>query len=66
MGFTWEQRVHLWYRAALAGRGGAELPAARAAIAAHLRRLATESNSQSSPPSGTSAAEPVGASRGAG
>ena len=61
MGFTWEERVHLWYRAALAGRGGADLPAARAAVAAHLRRLATDSAPPPEPP----LAEPVGAARGA-
>lgn len=41
MGFTWEQRVHLWYRAALAGRGaGTDRPTSRALVAAHLRDLA--------------------------
>jgi alkylation response protein AidB-like acyl-CoA dehydrogenase len=49
MGFTWEQRVHLWHRAAIAGRGlSTDRAAARAGVAAHLR--------------GTPA-EPVGAGR---
>ncbi|CAN5627354.1 acyl-CoA dehydrogenase family protein [soil metagenome] len=41
MGFTWEQGVHVLYRAALAGRAGADLTAARATLAAHLRTLAS-------------------------
>ncbi|MCF7550795.1 acyl-CoA dehydrogenase family protein [Pseudonocardia sp. WMMC193] len=40
MGFTWEQGVHVFYRAALAGRGDAAVRPARAVIAAHLRDLA--------------------------
>lgn len=39
-GFTWEQGVHIFYRAALAGRGGADLAASRRALAAHLGALA--------------------------
>lgn len=58
-GFTWEQGVHRWYRAAIAGRGGADLAAARAAVAAHLRLLATG-------PTGERVAAPVGTMRRAG
>lgn len=43
MGFTWEQRLQLWHRAAIAGRGLHTDPAAmRAAVSAHLRAIATE------------------------
>ncbi|MGK2880353.1 MAG: acyl-CoA dehydrogenase family protein [Mycobacterium sp.] len=37
MGFTWDQGLHLWYRAAIAGRGAANVAAARSALAALLR-----------------------------
>ncbi|MBW0113694.1 hypothetical protein I4J48_00250 [Pseudonocardia sp. KRD-169] len=58
-GFTWEQGVHVFHRAALAGRGGADLAAARGALAAHLRALADPT------PGAGRAAEPVGATGGA-
>ncbi|MCX6462246.1 MAG: acyl-CoA dehydrogenase family protein [Pseudonocardiales bacterium] len=61
-GFTWEQGVHVFYRAALAGRGGADLAAARTALAAHLRALAGPA--PAGPGTGR-AAEPVGATGGA-
>lgn len=42
-GFTWEQELHVWYRAALAGRGlGTQVAAARDCLARHLGRLAEE------------------------
>ncbi|MEX7469892.1 acyl-CoA dehydrogenase family protein [Mycobacterium adipatum] len=37
MGFTWDQRLHLWYRAAVAGRGADTVVGARSALAALLR-----------------------------
>lgn len=40
MGFTWEQGLHTWYRAAVADRGRADVPALRAAIGRHLAALA--------------------------
>lgn len=40
MGFTWEQGVHVFYRAALAGRGETGGPGARAVVRAHLVDLA--------------------------
>ncbi|MEM6107578.1 acyl-CoA dehydrogenase family protein [Mycobacterium sp. 050272] len=36
MGFTWDQRLHLWYRAAVAGRGADNVAGARSALAARL------------------------------
>jgi alkylation response protein AidB-like acyl-CoA dehydrogenase len=57
-GFTWEQGIHVFYRAALAGRGGADLAAARAALAAHLQRLAEHPQAG---PDAQRVAEPVGA-----
>lgn len=38
MGFTWDQRLHLWYRAAVAGRGADAVAGARSALTALLRR----------------------------
>ncbi|MBW0093468.1 acyl-CoA/acyl-ACP dehydrogenase [Pseudonocardia sp. KRD-184] len=61
-GFTWEQGVHVFYRAALAGRGGADLAAARTALAAHLGALTGPA--PAGPGTGR-AAEPVGAAGGA-
>ncbi|MBW0100935.1 acyl-CoA dehydrogenase family protein [Pseudonocardia sp. KRD291] len=61
-GFTWEQGVHLFYRAALSGRGGAGLGAARIALAAHLGALADPTPPG---PDAERAAEPVGAIDGA-
>lgn len=47
-GFTWEQELHIWYRAALAGRGlGTQVAAARNCLARQLGRSAEE-------PAGTS------------
>ena len=40
MGFTWEQGVHVFYRAALAGRGESGGAGARAVVRAHLVDLA--------------------------
>ena len=40
MGFTWEQGVHVFYRAALAGRGESGGAGARAVVRAHLSDLA--------------------------
>jgi alkylation response protein AidB-like acyl-CoA dehydrogenase len=38
MGFTWDQRLHLWYRAAVAGRGADNVAAARSGLAAAVQR----------------------------
>jgi alkylation response protein AidB-like acyl-CoA dehydrogenase len=41
MGFTWEQGLHVWYRAALAGRGLlSDPPGLRRSLAGHLQSLA--------------------------
>lgn len=38
MGFTWDQRLHLWYRAAVAGRGSGNVAQTRSGLAALLCR----------------------------
>lgn len=38
MGFTWDQRLHLWYRAAVAGRGTGNVAQTRSGLAELLRR----------------------------
>ncbi len=45
MGFTWEQGLHVWYRAALAGRGLlTDVSALQRALGAHLQSIAEASS----------------------
>ncbi|XP_021300507.1 uncharacterized protein LOC110428909, partial [Herrania umbratica] len=58
MGFTWEQGVHVFYRAALAGRARSAEARSRAALAAHLRSLSADAASPDPTPDGSSSADP--------
>lgn len=49
MGFTWEQGVHVFYRAALAGRARSAEVRARAALAAHLRGVGSAPRAERGP-----------------
>lgn len=50
MGFTWEQGVHVFYRAALSARARSAEAAARAALVAHLGRTTTTGRSGTTTP----------------